>query len=451
MTTTTEEKKFEFDGEFQTKILGCMFAFNEFNQRTIELLKPQYFENDAEAALAKIMIEYFEAYKSKPDMAVIINILRDKIAKKTISRELLDEVKVVLKLLPSVDVASSDYVADKVGEFAHHAAMQDAILRSAELLDKGDFDAIDKILDKARQVGLSNSITSGYDFFDEETIEERMRLKDERLLGLSDPSRRSKVISSGIPNFDKHLYHEGFAKQEMVVFMGLPKAGKSIGLAFFAKNAAMQGKNVLLVTLEVSKDVMAERIEASITQVKMNELMSHSTAVAEKIKEHSKSGKVGKLILEERPTGTMTPSDLQGMITRYRNVDSIEFDMVVVDYADIMRPSRMTDSAIENSKGIYVDLRAIAQRENVALVTATQANREGTKGGTLRMEHAAEDFNKVRIADLLISINRTEEERAAGTARLFFAASRNQKGEFSVKVTQDLETMTFIKSVIGVE
>ncbi|TOK02641.1 DNA helicase, partial [Vibrio parahaemolyticus] len=82
--------------------------------------------------------------------------------------------------------------------------------------------------------------------------------------------------------------------------------------------------------------------------------------------------------------------------------------------------------------------RAIAQREELAILSATQTNREGHKSVTAKAEHAAEDFNKIRTADLVISINATEEEMAKGEARLFFAASRNQKGEFTMRIKRDL-------------
>jgi replicative DNA helicase len=185
------------------------------------------------------------------------------------------------------------------------------------------------------------------------------------------------------------------------------------------------------------------------SEIKMNDLSHHSTAVADKITELRASS--GRLMIEERPTGTMTPKDLEEIVAFYRNQRGIEFDMIAVDYADIMRPNRHNDNAIENSKSVYVDLRAIAQKENVALLTATQANREGIKGGILKMENVAEDFNKIRIADLVISINRTPEEVVTNTARLYFAASRNQMGDKTLKISQDLSTMTFIKALIGIE
>jgi len=180
----------------------------------------------------------------------------------------------------------------------------------------------------------------------------------------------------------------------------------------------------------------------------MTELENHIIDAKEKIK--ALQEKAGTLKIKEYPTGTLTPNALSRVIQKYKG-DGIVFDMIVVDYADIMAPNIKTDNSIENSKSIYIDLRAMAQLENVVMLSAMQTNREGAKAATSRMEHAAEDFNKIRIPDLVISINRTDEERSRNEARLFFAASRNQKGDFTIHIQQDLEKMAFIEKVLKIE
>ncbi len=151
---------------------------------------------------------------------------------------------------------------------------------------------------------------------------------------------------------------------------------------------------------------------------------------------------------------------LRKLVERYknpgRNPDGsarppIKFDMVVVDYADLMASSHRTKDPIENSKQIYTELRAIGFEENVAMLTATQTNREGHKSTVAKMDHVAEDFNKIRIADLVISINKTEEEAARNEARLYFAASRNQESGFTVVIRQNVAMMRFLESVVRVE
>jgi replicative DNA helicase len=141
---------------------------------------------------------------------------------------------------------------------------------------------------------------------------------------------------------------------------------------------------------------------------------------------------------------------MQTLIDRYK-AKGVIFDVVVVDYLDIMAPNIRTPDTVENSKSVYTDMRDIALVEGFAMLSATQTNREGFKSTVAKAEHVAEDFNRIRIADLVISINITDEERSKGEARLYFAASRNQESGFTVFIQQDMATMTFNKGILRVE
>jgi replicative DNA helicase len=154
--------------------------------------------------------------------------------------------------------------------------------------------------------------------------------------------------------------------------------------------------------------------------------------------------------VHEFASSKFTPNSMQALIDRYK-AKGIVFDLVVIDYLDIMAPNYRTQDSVENSKSIYTDMRAIALMEGFAMLSATQTNREGFKSTVAKAEHVAEDFNRIRIADLVISINITDEERSKNEARLYFAASRNQESGFTVFIQQDMATMTFIKSIIRVE
>jgi replicative DNA helicase len=285
-----------------------------------------------------------------------------------------------------------------------------------------------------------------YEFFGDDEIDRREQIRVNRLAGIS--STGAKTISTGIRAFDDILFHKGFARKEFYCFMGRAKIGKSIALAHFAKVTSLQGLNVLFVTLEVSKEITAERIDAAITNVPMRELEKRISEIKEKIQELK--DKSGKLYIEERPPDSFTPRDLTKAIQKYKGM-GVKFDMVVVDYADIMSPNVRTTDAIENSKSVYLALRAIAMVEDVVMLSAMQTNREGAKSPVAKMEHAAEDFNKIRIPDLVISINATDEELAEKEARLYFAASRNQQGNFSIVIEQDLEAMQFLKRIVSIE
>ena len=213
----------------------------------------------------------------------------------------------------------------------------------------------------------------------------------------------------------------------------------------FAKAASQAKFNVLYVTLEVSARIISDRLDAAISDTMMKELDRHIKDIEAKVS--AMEAKSGRLVIHEYPSGTFTPKQLRALLDRYESKGQA-FDLVVVDYGDIMAPNFRANDTIENSKSIFIDLRAIAQEKNVAMLTATQTNREGYKATVAKAEHVGDDFNKIRTADLVISINITDEERSRGEARLYFAASRNQESGFTLFIKQDVSRMKFIESIL---
>ncbi len=287
------------------------------------------------------------------------------------------------------------------------------------------------------------SIDEGeYDYAEKSSQRARVR-KD-----LAEGKIVKRGITTGYLKLDRLLYHQGWGRKEFSLLMGGPKSGKTTAMINFAKNAAGAGHNVLYVTLEVATDIVADRLDALISQFEMKKLKEHPIEINDKVSDFMK--RAGLLKLHEFPSGRMAPKDLARLLAKYK-ARGVIFDLVVVDYADLMRPDRYSDNAIENSKQVYTDLRAIAQEYDLALLTATQSNRDGFKSVVADMDHVSDDFNKVRIADIFITINITADERARNEARLYFAASRNSEQGVTVTVQQDIARMNFIKGIIGIE
>lgn len=438
-----ELNPYDFDINFQDKIMALAICDQVFARRTQGLILPDYFEDSASATLIDIAQTHYQRYSELPSLTAMSQLLKDGLVSGKIRRDLKGDVIAKFRSVAKGklrDLSDRDFVADKVSEFARHQAIYKAMMQSTDLLVKGQYEKISELMKSASSVG-ANEADVCVNYF--EDIEGRSLERKDKVAGIKPP----QGITTGIKKLDKLLYHEGWGREELSVLLGGAKSGKSTGLLFFARNGALAGKNVLYVTLEMSGKIASSRIDASISEIEMKELESHIGEVEDKVKEANKNA--GLLYIAEYPTGSLTPSGLKRLIEA-NAAEGRRFDMIVVDYLDLMSPDHRTNDTIENSKQIYIGVRAIAQEEKVAMLSATQSNREGFKSVTAKAEHVSDDFNKVRIADLLISINSTDDERARGEARLFFAASRNQAGSVMLQVKQDLEKMIFIKSVIGV-
>lgn len=435
-----EEAQFDFDPSFQSKIASLVMRDTTFAMKTKDLLKPEYFTEDAHGALVRIVQNHIKVYRHVPDMRILPTILKDEITAKRIRPDMIEGVKNAVKEAIKADLSNPDFVADKVVGFAKHQAIEQAIMSSLPLLEKGEWDKIGVLMKDAVAVGAQTD-GGDYDYYAE--LKNRTQQRHDL--------RAGKVIRNGITTgyaaIDAYLYHYGWGRKELSCMMGPAKSGKSMSLGDFGKNASLAGYNVLYDSLEVSKEIISERLDAANADTLMRELHKDPDAVERAI-EALRTASTGHFKLRDHASGTLKPSVLHRLIEQYR-ADGIMFDLVIVDYADIMAAEYRSDSLQENLRTIYVDLRAIAHEFNIAMLTATQTNRDGAKAVTSKATDVGDDWNKARTVDILIGINATDAEKAAGEARLSWLLSRNTEDGFSLRIRQDRQKMQFLTKVLG--
>jgi replicative DNA helicase len=436
----SEVVHYEFDAAFQLKIAALTIRDYAFARKVQGLIDPGHFENAAVATLVSLATDHWFKYKETPSKTAFVQLVKNARADGKIRKDLWDEIKGALKEITFVKLTDRDFVADQVADFVRHQEIMKALEKAVDLASKKQFDKAAEIVSAASKIGV-NRADIAYDYF--ERVADRSAERKDKVAGVKPP----QGITTGIRKIDKLLYNGGWGRGELSMLMGAAKAGKSTGLLFFARNAAMAGDNVLYVTMEMSDKIASDRIDASISGVKMKELLDNIGLVEQEV---SKAGKgAGHFKISQLPGYSLTPAELRRIVDSFIS-DGIRFDMIVLDYIDLMAPDFRTGVTTEDSKQIYVKVRAIAQEENIAMLSATQSNREGMKAIVAKMEHTSDDINKVRIADITISINSTDDERDRGEARLHFAAARNDASNITVHVKNDIERMIFIDSVIDI-
>lgn len=440
--TTLEEQRYDFDLAFQRKIVTLMLRDTKFAMKSKDLIKPEYFTEAAAGAVIALVQEHLKVYRAAPDPKIVPAMLKDAFSSNRIRPDMKDDVKAIVReaLQPSANLSASSFVHDKVRDFARHQAVEHAIMASLPALEKGKWGEIEKLMKQALAVG-SNVDGDDYDYWAESAA--RMQLREDENAGLV----VKRGITTGYKTLDDLLYHNGWGRQELSCMMGAAKAGKSMSLGDFGKNASLAGHNVLYISCEVSARIISERLDAAIADVAIRSLNADPRLVHSRIQ--AAHARAGEFRLRDAPSGTLKPSSLHRMLDDYRD-DGIIFDEVIVDYADIMAAEYRSDKLQDNLRSIYIDLRAIAHEMDTALLTATQTNRDGAKSMTAQATDVGDDFNKVRTVDLLIGINASEEEKKKGLARLYWAASRNSADGMTVTIRQDRDKMQFIKNIIGV-
>lgn len=468
-TTTADGTpiKYEFDEEFQRALVVLALRDINFMRRADSLLYPQHFDSNANAVLCKIAKDFYSKYKAPLDGSMLKEVLNDYKKAKILKESDLAEIIPILKEVytNSTPLPPSEPIIDKLSEFARSSAVTCAIMKSVDLIEKRDWGKIEKGLRDSLSVGAEDD-SSIYDYFAE--IDKRTTIRENEYAGLTPP----RGITTGCKQLDDVLYRKGWGRKELSLIMAPAKGGKSMACIYFAKGASIHGYNVLYVTLEVATDIVSARLDACVSDTEIRKLAEHSKEVKRKIesvaqrikeeakKERERAEKEGKKVLsftgmgllhiKEYPSGSLKVSNLRRYLESARN-KGVQYDLICVDYADLMAPEVKSPNQIENFRQIYVDLRALAFEYSCAILTATQTNREGAKAKVAEMTHVAEDFNKIRTADIVISINTTKDERLKGEARLHFVASRNQESGMTLRIKQDIPKMQFISGVVGWE
>jgi replicative DNA helicase len=179
------------------------------------------------------------------------------------------------------------------------------------------------------------------------------------------------------------------------------------------------GMTVVHYTLELAESVIARRYDSCLTGFPLSTLNENKDAIWKQVKDID-----GKLIVKEYPTKTASTNTIRAHLTKLVQ-QGIKPDMIIVDYADLLRTTSARKEKREELEGIYEELRAIMQENNVVGWTASQTNRTGLESEIITMQSISEAFNKCFVADFIFSVSRTTEDRQTNGGRIYIAKNRN--------------------------
>jgi replicative DNA helicase len=211
----------------------------------------------------------------------------------------------------------------------------------------------------------------------------------------------------------------GIGSKELAVVIAPTGAGKSMILVHLGCQALKLGKKVVHYTLELGDTVVGLRYDSCLSKVALMDIMDSKEIVKEKIKDIA-----GKLIIKEYPTKSASTKSIKNHLEKLKKQD-IRPDVVIVDYADLLRPVSASAEKRHELESIYEDLRGMATEFNCAFITASQTNRGGLNAEVITMESISEAFNKCFVADFIFSLSRTPADKQANAGRIFIAKNRN--------------------------
>ncbi len=403
----------EYGFTFQIKVISALLTDKPFLQQVSDIIDPNYFESQANNWIVEKIISYHNTYRNTPTAEVfkseIINI-DDNVLRSTV----IDALKETEKFKNSSDL---DYVKSIVLEFCKNQKMKAAIIESVDLLKSGKYDLIKKTVDNALKAGADKDIGHEYNLDITSRYEDGAR----------------SCASTGWFVIDD-IMDGGLGNGELGVVVAPAGGGKSWGLVSLAANALKKGMRVIYYTLELNQFYVARRFDAYFTKIAFQNL--NEEASQEKIK-YVVDNLPGELIIKHYPSRTASISTLTSHIEKCISQDK-KPDLIIVDYADLIKPAKSTDKRLELND-IYEDLRGIAGTYNTPIWTASQANRSALEDDVIESGKISESYNKIMIADFVMSLSRKLNDKIGGTGRWHII--KNRFGPDGITFPSKINTM----------
>tara|TARA_R100000005_G_scaffold92025_1_gene65010 strand:- start:191 stop:820 length:630 start_codon:yes stop_codon:yes gene_type:complete len=204
----------------------------------------------------------------------------------------------------------------------------------------------------------------------------------------------------------------------------------------------MDGKDVLYISLEMSEDRVAQRLDSIFTRIKQSELKTGVKMLEDRLTQIQQAApNMGKLKIKEFPTKRLTVTGLRAYLNQLRNYEDFHPDIIVIDYLELMTNQDVSMSEYMAQERIAQELRGIAVEHKCLVWTATQTNRKGKEVDIITDAELADSYGKIRVCDLAFSINQKEQEFDEGKARLFVMKSRNGRARFIVPIRIDYQRL----------
>ena len=389
----------KFGSEFQIKCISGLVSDKTFIERISDILEPDSFETDAHKFIVKETISYFLQYKDLPTLAVF-KVKVDGIENDLLKQSVVEQLRLVYQKISDTDLK---YIKEQFLEFCKNQKIKNAIMESVDHLKSGQYDKIKHVVDIAMKAGMERNI--GHEYMVD--IEQRM----------SQMAR--KTVKTNWTEIDT-LMDGGLAGGELGIITACAGSGKSWVLAKMGAEAMKQGKNVLHYTLELNENYVGLRYDACFTGIDFQNIRNNIDIVKKKIAEIP-----GKLIIKYFPIKTVSAHSLKLHAERIQTLGT-KIDLIIVDYADILRPSQSdrNSNSYSEAGGIYEELRGVAGELQVPIWSASQSNRAAMDEDIIQANNISDSYRKIMTADFVISLSRKMSDKQANTARFHVIKNR---------------------------
>ncbi len=383
----------------ENTILAHLLTNETYARKVLPFIKLEYFQDNSHKLIYKTVASYLEKYNVLPSKeAVVIDLNKVN----GLSSDMHETTQAKVNGLQADVLTDMVWLVDQTEKYCQDRAVYNAIMESITIIDGKTSDkdkgAIPQILSEALAVSFDNSV--GHDFLqDTESRYEFYHRKEEKIA--FDLDYFNKITRGGLP------------RKSLNVALAGTGVGKTLFMCHAAAANLTTGYNVLYITMEMSEERIAERIDANLLNVTVDELKILPKDVYEKKMDRLRSKCKGRLIVKEYPTSSAGSGNFRHLLQELKLKKKFAPDIIYIDYLNICASSRMKMGANVNSytyiKAIAEELRGLAVEFNLPIVTATQTNRDGYNSSDVDLTNTSESFGLPATADLMFAIISTEE------------------------------------------
>ena len=382
-----------------------------------DIVQPEYFKSKDIASVFTIIKEFNDKRNQLPTTTEIKQYL--------VTDDQKESFKRLVTSFSEIDKnINKDELIENTEQFLKEKAVYHTMLKAAEDISAGDVDTtviLDKF-EKSCNISLVTDLGLGVKTNIDDIIEDLTTVEDKI------PSTWEWLddsLDGGFLQAGKSLY----------VFAGETNIGKSIFLGNVASNIAKQGKNVLLVTLEMSELLYARRICTNISKIPMKEMAVNGASLRAAVTESP-----GNIYIKEFPPSTVTPNQIKAFCKKFQD-KGIKLDAIVIDYLNLIH-SPIGNNSYERIKNVTEQIRAISYVFNCPIISATQLNRAGFDQDNPDLATISESIGLAATADVIMSIFQNDEDRDLGIIRLGMMKNRYGPRGMTQPMRIDYSTLT---------
>ena len=400
----------EFNSEVQILFLRMMVTNSDLYTRVMNIMNPQNFDRNTRP-VAEFMVEHAQKY----------NILPDPVQIKAATGQDIERI-------PELDnEGHSEFFLTEFENFTKRQELERAILQAAELLEKGEYDPVEKLIKDAVQISLQRDM--GTDYFNDP--------KDR----LNKYFNQGGQVSTGWPQLDRIMYG-GMSRGELNIFAGGSGSGKSLVMMNIALNFLSQGLSGVYITLELSEELTSLRTDAMLTSMSTKDIRKDLDVVELKVKMYAK--KSGKYRVKGLPAQSNV-NVIRSYIKEVQIQTGMPVDFVMIDYLDLVMPVSVkvnpNDQFIKD-KYVSEELRNLAKELGVLMITASQLNRSAVEEVEFDHSHIAGGISKINTADYVFGIFTSRSMKERGKYQIQCMKSRSSTGVGQkIDLEYNVETM----------